>query len=57
MKRIWWNKRRNRKFNDLINFTEDFSLFIKQCCRMAWSVERKQQKVKIQICKDKKKEE
>ena len=38
--------RRNQEFKELIKFNEDFSLFIKQCYCIDWSV-GKIQKVKI----------
>ena len=47
LKGIWTNERRNHKFKDLIKFIEDFSLFIKQCYHIVWSVE-KIQRIKIQ---------
>ena len=34
------DQRRNKKFKDLIKFIKDFSLFIKQCYRIAWSLEK-----------------
>ena len=40
LKGIWTNERRNHKFKDLIKFIEDFSLFIKQCYHIVWSVEK-----------------
>ena len=49
-------ERRNQKFKDLIKFIEDFSLFIKQCYHIVWSVE-KIQKVKIQKLQGQKMEE
>ena len=45
---IWWNETRNKKFEDLVKFIEDFSLFIKQYYHIVWNVE-KIQKVKIQM--------
>ena len=41
----WKKKLITDRFNQ---FIEDFSLFIKQCYRIVWSVE-KMEKVKIQI--------
>ena len=42
---IKWKKK--QKLKDLIKFSEDFNIFIKQCYCIAWSV-KKMQKVKIQ---------
>ena len=38
-------KERNQKFKDLIEFIEDYSLFVKQCYRIVWSIESKNLKV------------
>ena len=40
LKKIWQNERRNQKFKYLPKFIEDFSLFIRQCYRINWSVEK-----------------
>ena len=38
--RIWRNERRNKKFKHSIKLIENFSLFIKQCYHIVWSVEK-----------------
>ena len=55
-KRILRNERRNQKIKDLIKLFDHFSLFIKQCYQIVWSVE-KTQKVKIQKLQGQKMEE
>ena len=41
------------EIKNMIKFIGDFSLFMKECCHIVWSVE-KIQKVKSKICKRKK---
>ena len=50
-----WNKK-SKIYKDLNKLIEDFSQFMKQCYRIAWSVE-KIQKVKIQNLQGQKTEE
>ena len=45
-----------KKFKELIKFIEDFTLFTKQCYRIAWSLE-KIPKVKIQKLQGQEREE
>ena len=56
LKKIWGNERGIKKLKDLIKFIGDFSLFIKQCYHIVWSV-KKIQKVNIKKLQGQKTEE